>query len=379
MQVVCSSFMEKKQLRTHLKTYLQAKLDEPVYLNAASLVKISEKISENYDLSGEEKIILEMAAWFRNSPGLAADFLTAEKTEPSVIERIILLINIKVNPTELLQKIILDAASYHYGAKGFKRKNEQSRLSAGVAKQEWLTKTISEIKAHKYYTDYGLSKFEIPKQVLLEKLEADLNEDISASKKEKPERSIETMFKISASNHQHLSSMADNKAHILITVNSIILSILISVLLRKLDEDSYLAYPTFALLAVSVVSITIAIIAIKPVVHDNTGQNIDSGQKNPNLLFFGSVSALPLKEFTERILGTMSDKDELYLMLIRNAYLHSIVLGRKSRLLKIAYVIFMYGLIISVVAFIAVSALHNLHSSMSALPAPASHLSLKAK
>jgi hypothetical protein len=371
--------MDKKQLRTHVKTYLQTKLDEPVFSDAVSLVKISEKISENYDLSGEEKIILEMAAWFRSVPELASAFLTSENTEASVFEKIISLINIEAKPGDSLQMIILDAASYHYGTKGFKKQNERQRLAAGVGKQEWLTKTISEIKAHKYYTDYGLSKLEMPKQVRIEKLEAELTAVINATKKDRPERSIETMFKISASNHQHLSSMADNKAHILITVNSIILSILISVLLRKLDEDSYLAYPTFVLLAVSVVSITISIIAIKPVVRDNTGQPTGSGQKNPNLLFFGSVSTLKLKEFTERILGTMDDKDTLYLMLIRNAYLHSIVLGRKSRLLKTAYIIFMYGLIISVVAFIAVSIVHNPRSSVSIPQTPLSHLSLKAK
>jgi len=371
--------MDKKQLRTHVKTYLQTTLDESIYSDAVALVKISEKISKNYDLSGDEKITLEMAAWFRKTPDLAANFLTSEDIEPLILERIISMINIKANPTDLLQKIILDTAFYQYAAKGFKKQNERERLANGIGKQEWLKNTISEIKAHQYYTDYGISKLRMPKQLLIEKLEAELNEEVTAEKKDKPERSVEMMFKISASNHQHLSSMADNKAHILITVNSIILSILISVLLRKLDEDSYLAYPTFALLAVSVVSITISIIAITPVVRDRTCQPGNFVQKNPNLLFFGNVSALTLNDFVERILGAMDDKDNLYLMLIRNAYLHSVVLGRKSRLLKTAYNIFMYGLIISVIAFITVSAFHTPQSPVSAVPGLSSHLSLKAK
>jgi hypothetical protein len=51
-------------------------------------------------------------------------------------------------------------------------------------------------------------------------------------KKDRPEKGIETMFRTSTGNHQKLSDISDNKAHILITVNSIILSAVISLLLR---------------------------------------------------------------------------------------------------------------------------------------------------
>ena len=44
-------------------------------------------------------------------------------------------------------------------------------------------------------------------------------------KNERPIRGVETMFRVSSSNHQRLSVMADNKAHIMISVNSIIVSV----------------------------------------------------------------------------------------------------------------------------------------------------------
>ncbi len=62
--------------------------------------------------------------------------------------------------------------------------------------------------------------------------------------KDKPERGIETMFRITSNNNQRLSDMADNKAHIMITVNSIILSAIISLLLGKINnKQDYLAIP----------------------------------------------------------------------------------------------------------------------------------------
>src|SRR5690606_23263860 len=59
----------------------------------------------------------------------------------------------------------------------------------------------------------------------------------------KPDRGIETMFRTTSHNHILLSDMADNKANILITINSIILSIVVSVLVRKVEENMDLVVP----------------------------------------------------------------------------------------------------------------------------------------
>ena len=82
--------------------------------------------------------------------------------------------------------------------------------------------------------------------------------------KARPEKGIETMFRISSSNHQRLSDMADKKAHIMITVNSIILSAIISLVLRRLNEYGYLIIPSFILLTVSVLAMTFSILSTRP-------------------------------------------------------------------------------------------------------------------
>ena len=50
----------------------------------------------------------------------------------------------------------------------------------------------------------------------------------------------------------------------------------------------------------------------------------------------------------------MGDSDFLYGTLIKDVYSQGVVLGRKYRLLRVAYNVFMFGLIISVLGFIAV-------------------------
>jgi hypothetical protein len=176
-------------------------------------------------------------------------------------------------------------------------------------------------------------------------------------KLEEPKKGIETMFRISSANHQRLSDMADNKAHIMITVNSIILSAIISLVLRRLSENQFFIIPTFILLSISLLAITFSISWQRG--HQSpkgefTREDVDT--KNVNLLFFGNFYKMSLEEYTYGMEKMMDDKDFLYGSLIKDVYAQGVVLGKKYRLLRIAYNIFMFGLITSVLAFIVFSA-----------------------
>ena len=61
---------------------------------------------------------------------------------------------------------------------------------------------------------------------------------------------------------------------------------------------------------------------------------------------------MDLQLYREAMLKVMDDHDFLYDNLIRDVYAQGVVLGKKYHLLRIAYNIFMYGLIVSILAFI---------------------------
>ena len=164
------------------------------------------------------------------------------------------------------------------------------------------------------------------------------------------------MFRVSSSNHQRLSDMADNKAHIMITVNSIILSAVISLLLRRLSEYGYLVIPTFILLTVSLLAMTFSILSTRPSIPAGTFTKADVDEKRVNLLFFGNFYKMKLADYDYGMQKMMLEKDFLYGSLIRDVYAQGVVLGKKYRLLRIAYNIFMFGLIISVIAFVIAAA-----------------------
>lgn len=145
----------------------------------------------------------------------------------------------------------------------------------------------------------------------------------------------------------------------MITVNSIILSALISLVLRRLNEYEYLLIPTVILLSVSLMAMTFSILSTRPSIPNGIFSKADVDEKRVNLLFFGNFYKMTLADYTYGMVKMMEDKDFLYGSLIKDVYAQGVVLGKKYRLLRVAYNIFMFGLILSVLAFIVAVAFFN--------------------
>ena len=160
--------------------------------------------------------------------------------------------------------------------------------------------------------------------------------------------------------------MADHKANILISVNSIIISVILSVLLRKLEEETYLVIPTIIFLLVAVTTIVISILATRPKMSGGEFTVEDIKQKKTNLLFFGNFYKATYDQYNTAMREMMLDTDYLYGSLIKDIYYLGVVLGRKYKLIRLAYNIFMIGIIVSVLAF-AIAVFFNDSSSSSTL------------
>jgi hypothetical protein len=248
-----------------------------------------------------------------------------------------------------------------------------------ISKDDWRKGTIKLLQSHKYYTDYCQLLLGDKQQQNLEKLlEKDAKkskeenvpaiaatnngtilsqpENIEKPKKEKrkkrPEKGVETVFRITSSNNQKLSTQADSKAHIMIQVNSIIISVLISLLLRKLDEHDSLLVPCFMLVTVNLVTIIFSVLATRPNIPKGTFNLHDLEEKKVNLLFFGNFYRMSFEQYSTGMLAMLDDADFLYNSLIRDVYFQGIVLGKKYRLLRLSYNVFMFGLIASVIGFV---------------------------
>jgi len=128
--------------------------------------------------------------------------------------------------------------------------------------------------------------------------------------------------------------------------------VLLSVLLRKLEDNPHLVIPTLLLLTICVTTMVFSILSTRPNLPPGTFSQQDVSSKKVNLLFFGNFYRMSYEEYADGIQKVMNDRDFLYGTLTRDVYSQGVVLGRKYRLLRIGYNVFMYGVVASVLAFV---------------------------
>jgi hypothetical protein len=109
--------------------------------------------------------------------------------------------------------------------------------------------------------------------------------------------------------------------------------------------------PTIILVLVCLGAMIFAILATRPSISGGQFTEDDIRQKRANLLFFGNFYRMRHEEYQWGMNEMLKDKEYLYNSMIKDIYFLGIVLARKYRLLRIAYTIFMWGLIIAVIAF----------------------------
>jgi hypothetical protein len=281
------------------------------------------------------------------------------------------------SPRNLISQVLCDSDLMHLATAECEKKSNMLREelkmlgTKDMSKEEWLTATISFMERHSYHTPYGKSVLEEGKQKNIKKFKKLLRPDLSYKKYKKmeeevgnlraklekerilkPDRGIETMFRTTSHNHIMLSQMVDSKASILITINSIILSLIVSVLIRKLEENSYLLIPTILLITVCLATMVFSILASRPNVSSGKFTREDIKNKQTNLLFFGNFHAMKVEDYQWGMREMMNDAEYLYSSLIKDIYYLGKVLGKKYHYLRIAYSIFMFGFVVAILSFI---------------------------
>jgi hypothetical protein len=167
-------------------------------------------------------------------------------------------------------------------------------------------------------------------------------------------RGIETMFRSAYRVQMDLTSLADNKANMMMSINGIIISIIIAAVAPKLDANPWLLIPTTLMLLGTLVSIVYAIMAARPRVSTTHISLDDLRNSKGNILFFGNFANMHEDEFVEGMVDLVQDNTVVYETMMRNVYGLGSVLKKKFALLKIAYTAFMIALVLGVSSFIGV-------------------------
>lgn len=360
------------------------------------VVTACSQLANHYQLNEEDRFVLLLAAWFHDvgyvsgqaegheemSAQMATHFLAGHQVAEDVVHRVASCIRatrMPQSPVSLIEKILCDADLFHLSTEDFKARNSllkqerESLLGHKIDKKEWRKGNIQFLESHQYFTDYGQNYLEPKKQENLEQLYKNkkakkeekeevpetvfpyTTEAISTIDKQgqkNAERGTQTMFRTTSNNHIELSSMADNKANLLITVNSIILSAGLGFLLPRIMAEGGEIYliPSVVLMVTCLVTITLAILATRPSINSGRFTEEDIRNKKTNLLFFGNFHKMSLQDYQWGMSQMLRDKEYLYNTMTMDIYFLGVVLARKYRLLRIAYTVFMIGIILVVIA-----------------------------
>lgn len=369
------------------------------YHRTVSIVRNCDALAVSMDMGKQESKLAHLAAWFlelgyskdyhnyqARSVELAREYFKTKELEDDMLERIeecILSTRIPQQPVSAISQLVCDASMYHLAEKDAVQHADALRAEyEAVAKtqftdEEWLNENIKMISNHFYFTtgardlfqkrkDKTLAAFQAKRELLhaiqKETAEPVLNTTVPNKKavfeeEIKLERGVESFFRITERRHMDLSTKAHDKASLLISVNSIVMSIVLSVLITKLEENTYLLLPTLLLVITGAVTIVFAIISTKPRIIGGKSKS-KSEDDEVNLLFFGDFANLSLTEYKKAMKETYKNKTELYDSLSRDIYYQGVVLKWKFKYINIAYNFFMYGFIITIIAFITAFALH---------------------
>jgi predicted metal-dependent HD superfamily phosphohydrolase len=355
-------------------------------------VAAAQKIADHYQLAEEDYMAVYISAWFHDigylftsgdkheerGVELAVAFIKEHQWSDALIPKVtecIMATKMPQRPVSLISEIVCDADLFHLGTDDFYGTNKQVRkelelrFNKKIPGREWRKQTLQLLEAQNYHTDYCKALLQKGKDQnvarLKERIMEDEAEDIKKAhkavkedapkedkKQAKPIRGVETMFRTTSTNHLRLSEMADAKANIMITVNSIMASILVSVLFRKLEEDHRLLIPAMLFMTTSLVSIVFAILVTRPNVTQGVFTKEDINKKRANLLFFGNFHKMKLEDYQDGVDAMMNDSEFLYGSMTRDIYNLGVVLGRKYKLLRIAYSFFMIGFVVSMLSFV---------------------------
>jgi predicted metal-dependent HD superfamily phosphohydrolase len=357
------------------------------YTHSKRVFKSIEEIIEASDLSDAEKTILRLSALLHDtgytvtidgheeeSVKIAKEFLSSHEVDDKIIKGVVSCImatKFTGDPKNKLEEMIRDADASHFGKKYFNEASEflrQEYMAQNLKEYspiEWREENIKMlVEKHRFYSEYAMKNWQPRKEKNLAKLiksrkkekKKQKDEKLKAKykaqyKNESPERGIQTFYRTALRNHIKLSDIADTKANILLSVNAIIISLVLSNLLSKLDTNPFLVVPSAVFVLSSTVTMILAVVATRPNVTRGEFTKEDVKNKNVNLTFFGNFHKMELSQFQWAIDELLKDRDYVYSSLTKDLYFLGKVLHRKYSILRWTYTIFVIGIITSIVAF----------------------------
>ena len=366
-------------------------LDHTMSVRETSLI-----LGKHYDIGAANMEAMELAALLHDigyvraytgheavSAELAETFLSQHNYPPAqitVVKELIDATKLVYEPKNLLQRIIKDSDLNNLGQRKYMktisslRSEMKTFLGLEFEDAVFMENNLQFMDNHSYFTEKASELFDEKKaknrKKVVKALEAvqakdkpkinkgKKNHKSTKKKKNTPaedtingNKSAQMMFKTALRNHIDLTSIADNKANIMLSINALIITISLPLLASSISDDAKMIFPTFILLTTCVASIIYATLATRPIQTKGL-TSIERIQGGPtNLFFYGNFYKMKFGDYKAGIRMILEDDAKLDDSIISDLYYLGKALGNKFTQLRVCYLIFMVGTTLTVLAF----------------------------
>lgn len=355
--------------------------------HTANCVKVCRKLAIASGLDKKRVQLVILATWFQHlkyidvsdggretedKHGVIVYTFLAEKglsdAEIRKVETLISASDLNYVPTNEEEKIVHDAIWSFLGRKRFFRLAKLLRREKELVEgkeynhYKWNKFLLNLLRKHQFYSLAAQKKYVERKSLNLDKQQEKTTLSKSKYRRQKSGkdfgRGIDTIYRNTLRGHLNLSAIADGKANMIISINALILSVLITVVTAgssftdiELYKNPRFIIPIMILMSGSLSAVIFAVLSVIPR-SSKVDFSVDEVQElEVSLLFFNKFLKVEKDRFLDYLDGLKENQEKLYRNLGRDIYNLGTVLDKKYRLLSIAYKLFLGGLVLGFLSF----------------------------
>ena len=351
-------------------------------------VKAFKEISKNEGLSKEEIEIAKLVVAFKdvgiinsekpelNNQLIIDNFLNTLELTSQQLKEFMYLMNLVRNskiPKTKLERALKDSVDIHLALPdaletiSLLRMERERVYGKAYDDINWIELCRRYFITHNFHTDYAKRKYGSQRNKnflelsrFLYKIKNDQQKQNKNAKSEVADAALnfketEDLFKIAFRNYVDLVTVADQKARLMIQVNSIIVSVIFAFTVSHLSNHPLFLMPVIVILIIALVTIFFAILASRPQeeVQKNTGLNSNE------VFFFGSFDRID-NDFIKTTWSdyktsmrniTNGNKGEVMRQITEETFIVRKVLAQKFKYISLSYKVFTYGLMLAILSF----------------------------
>jgi hypothetical protein len=169
----------------------------------------------------------------------------------------------------------------------------------------------------------------------------------------------QTLFRVTYRTQINLIRIADNKANMILGINAMIITVLIGIISsqvifssHRVIENLQLVMPIVLIMLTALFSTIYSIRAAQPRLITPKKEKDPTIKEKTSMLFFENIYHMKLGEYLEKMEILIDDSKAVHETMIIDIYNMSHVLHRKYGLLRISYIIFIFGFSCSIITFL---------------------------